>query len=188
MIKKTVSQDQNTKHILHTMQNIMFDLCGVLLIKKTAQQLADNPTSQCSMQVVNFLEVISLLRACKAAGHQLFAVSNLSIDAYERIKQEPEIASLFSFFDDIIISSMTPYEKPNPQIFSYVCDQYNVNPKDCIFIDDKEENLEGARSAQISRTILCQNFDLAHIKKQLIAFGALTHNAVAEIDVPTGQA
>ena len=188
MIKKTVIHDQNQPKQFHAVKSIIFDLSGVLLLKKSADQLAAHPTSQSSMLVVNFLEVIALLRACKAAGHQLFVLSNLSLAEYERIKQEPEIASLFSFFDDIIISDMTAYEKPNPQIYRFLCEQYNLQPSDCVFIDDKESNLEGAQSAGINKVILCKNFDLLHIRNELIAYGILHHNDAAELTIPTGQA
>ena len=101
MIKKTMLQDSNPQKLLYSAQNIIFDLSGVLLLKKTAEEIAASPNPQTTMQAVNFLEVISLLRACKAAGHQLFVLSNMSAAQYETIKKDPEIASLFSFFNDI---------------------------------------------------------------------------------------
>lgn len=188
MIKKTMLQDSNPQTLLYSAQNIIFDLSGVLLLKKTAEEIAASPNPQSTMQAVNFLEVISLLRACKAAGHQLFVLSNMSSAQYESIKKDPEIASLFSFFDDIIISDMTAYQKPSPQIFRYLCDLYNLKPEDCVFIDDKEINLEGARTAEITRTILCQNFDLGHVKNQLISYGVLHQQSTCDIEIPTGRA
>ena len=169
-------------------KNIIFDLSGVLLIKRNASDLVLNPQSTSPMVVINFLETLALLKACKAAGHKLFVLSNLSIAKYNIIKQEPEIASLFSFFDDIIISEMTPYEKPDAAIFTYFCEQYNLQPSECVFIDDKQDNLNGAHAANINKTILCSNFDLQHVKNELVSFGILHHNDVTELNTPTGQA
>lgn len=188
MIKKMVLQHEKLPKQLYIVKTIIFDLSGVLLIKKTAEQLAQNPQSTNSMVAVNFLETIALLKACKAAGHKLYVLSNLSMAEFNKIKQEPEIASLFSFFDDIVISAMTPYEKPDYQIFTYFCQQYNLQPADCIFIDDKQDNLDGAQAASINKTILCSNFDLEHVRNELIALGALYQNDTFELNIPTGQA
>jgi len=188
MIKKNTLQNQNIPTQLHRVKSIIFDLSGVLLIKKNAAQLADNPESTSSMLAINFLEAIMLLRACKAAGHKLFVLSNMTIAQYDRIKQEPEIASLFSFFDDIVISEMTPYKKPDAKIFTYLCEQYNLQSSDCIFIDDKQDNLDGAHAAAISKTILCSNFDLTQVRNELIIYGVLHQSVAQEINIPTGQA
>lgn len=188
MIKKMILHNQNTAKQIHNTKAIIFDLSGVLLIKKTAHQLSKNTNESSNMMVVNFLDTLSLLKACKAAGHKLFVLSNLSLPEYERIRQEPEIASLFSFFDDIVISAMTPYEKPDAQIFTYFCEQYNLQPTNCIFIDDKQDNLNGAQAACISKTILCSNFDLQHVRNELVTFGILHHNDALELNIPTGQA
>jgi len=188
MIKKMTLQRQNVQKDFHIPKTIIFDLSGVLLIKKNAANYLQNPQSTASMLAVNFSETIALLRACKMAGHNLFILSNLSVAEYERIRQEPEIASLFSFFNDIVISAMTPYAKPDHQIFTYFCEQYNLQPADCIFIDDKQGNLNGANDANISKTILCSNFDLQHVRNELVTFGILHQSDALELNVPTGQA
>jgi len=188
MIKKMVLQQQNLPKQTPVVKNIIFDLSGVLLLKKTAADIVKNPDSTVSMVVVSFLETLSLLKACKASGHQLFILSNLSIQQYDRIKKEPEIASLFSFFDGIVISEMTPYEKPDHKIFTYLCQEYNLQPADCVFVDDKQKNLDGAQQAAIMKTILCSNFDLQHVRNELVSYGILHYKDTLELNIPTGQA
>ncbi len=188
MIKKTVLQQHTSSHHIRFTKTIIFDLSGVLLIKKSATDMIQDPQSTSPMLVVNFLETLALLKACKAAGHKLFVLSNLSVAKYELIKQDPQIASLFSFFDDIVISEMTPYEKPDAQIFTYFCEQYNLQPSECIFIDDKQDNLNGAQDANINKTILCSNFDLQHVRNELVSFGILRQSDALELNIPTGQA
>lgn len=189
MIKKAILHNKQLPTEKKRLTNtIIFDLSGVLLLKKNSEQLAQNPKSTASMVVINFLEAIALLKACRMSGHKLFVLSNMSVAEYERIKQEPEIASLFSFFDDIVISEMTPYKKPHAQIFTYFCEQYNLQPADCVFIDDKQDNLDGAREAAISKTILCSNFDLTHVRNELVSHGVLHQNIAFELNIPTGQA
>lgn len=183
-----VLEHQKLPKQMHIVKTIIFDLSGVLVIKKKNDLTTDSNSSVPSMVVVNFSETLSLLKACKAAGHKLFVLSNLSVAEYNAAKQEPEIASLFSFFDDIVISEMTPYEKPDRKIFTYFCQQYNLQPADCIFIDDKQDNLDGAQQASIFKTILCSNFDLQHVRNELVTFGVLHHNQALELHIPTGQA
>jgi len=189
MIKKAIlHNDKHAPQKFNTTKTIIFDLSGVLLIKNSKEQLSQNSESTALMFVINFLETIALLKACKESGHKLFVLSNMTVSEYEKIKEEPEIASLFSFFDDIVISEMTPYKKPDAQIFTYLCEQYNLQPTDCVFIDDKQDNLDGAHEAAISKTILCSNFDLVHVRNELVSHGILQHKIAFELNIPTGQA
>lgn len=188
MIKKMIL-NYNTPHTaVSIVKNVIFDLSGVLVMKKRVEDMIAYPQSDASAMVVNFVETLSLLKACKDAGHRLFILSNLSVAEYNSMKQVPEIASLFSFFDDIVISDMTPYEKPSPQIFTYFCEQYSLQPSDCIFIDDKQDNLDGAQAANITKTILCSNFDLQHVRNELVNYGILQQSQALQLHIPTGQA
>ena len=94
---------------------------------------------------------------------------------YNRIKDEPQIASLFSFFDGILVSGMTPYRKPDPRIFSIFCSTYQVDPQTAIFIDDKNDNCLSAQSIGITKTINCEEFNLVQIAQYLNEFGALSN-------------
>jgi FMN phosphatase YigB (HAD superfamily) len=150
-------------------QTIIFDLMGVFLIKEM------NPiTHQMDYYPVNLNEIIKLLKLCKKNGHQLYVLSNLSLESYEQIKDEPQIASLFSFFDKIMVSGMTPYKKPDPRIFSLFCSTYYVAPQEAIFIDDQNDNCLAAQSIGITRTINCEEFNLIQIAQKLIDFGIIS--------------
>ena len=39
--------------------------------------------------------------------------------------------------------------KPNVEIFEYILRKYNLNRNECLFIDDSEINIEGAKKANI---------------------------------------
>lgn len=151
-----------------TNKNIIFDLMGVLLVKTL-----DTTTGQFNYHPVNFNEIVKLLRACRDAGNRLFILSNLSVENYNRIRDDEHISSLFSFFDGLIISGMTPYKKPDPRIFSIFCNTYHVAPESAVFIDDKQDNCLSAQSVGITRTINCEEFNLVQIAQELTNFGAL---------------
>lgn len=37
--------------------------------------------------------------------------------------------------------------KPDPAIFTLLCDRYELDPATCVFVDDNLDNCEGARIA-----------------------------------------
>jgi HAD superfamily hydrolase (TIGR01509 family) len=51
------------------------------------------------------------------------------------------------FFSVFINSSEENFEKPNPNIYNLICGQLKVNPAECVFIDDTEANVEGAKKS-----------------------------------------
>lgn len=173
MMKKMIIHDRRPMKQSNKRRNIIFDLNGVLLVKTSVLDLMVSQKEIPTWHPVNFSQSASLLRALKQEGHRLFVLSNMSITQLQSIKQIPEISSLFSFFDDIIISDMTPYKKPDPRIFHFLFDVHNLLAQDCIFIDDMQENLHAAKQAEIGYTILCKNFDLGMVKQELIHLGIL---------------
>ena len=146
-----------------------------------------SPKEHASWYPVNLSLSLSILRALQQQGHNLFVLSNMSVTQLSGIKQVPEISSLFSFFDDIIISDITPYKKPDPRIFHFLFDIHNLVPQDCVFIDDLQDNLQGAQDAGIEHTILCKNFDLVSVKQELMYLGILPKDIKNE-EHSSGQA
>lgn len=53
------------------------------------------------------------------------------------------------YFDEIIISSDICLVKPNRDIFEYALDKIGATSLECVFIDDNEKNIEGAKKAHI---------------------------------------
>ena len=192
MMKTVTPHDRKAilQGIVH--QNIIFDLNGVLLAQDNPYDLIAKTLQKVSLDLsyrpVNLALGIALLKNCKEAGHKLFALSNISLEKYNKILEDPEIRSLLSYFDDIVISQMAGYRKPNPEIFTYLCEKNNLNPSDCIFIDDEMENLKGAQAAYIHKTILCQNFDLKKFRSKLVEFGILPNSCMQSLHMRTGRA
>ena len=47
--------------------------------------------------------------------------------------------------DGKVISAMVGMIKPDAGIYQCLFDKYNLNPEECVFIDDRLENIEGGR-------------------------------------------
>ena len=48
------------------------------------------------------------------------------------------------YFDGIVVSSEIKLIKPNPEIYNYILKTYGLKPEECLFLDDREENVETA--------------------------------------------
>ena len=46
--------------------------------------------------------------------------------------------------DGLIVSYMVHKAKPDPAIYAALCEKYELNPSECLFFDDKQENIDGA--------------------------------------------
>ena len=49
-------------------------------------------------------------------------------------------------FDDIVISGEVGLRKPEPEIFRLAADRIGLEPAECVFVDDLQLNVDGARS------------------------------------------
>lgn len=86
--------------------------------------------------------MVSLIKEMKEKGHDIYLLSNFSKQFYE-IKDENE--ELFNMFSGIYISSDRGYTKPSYMVYLDFLKVHNLKAEDCIFIDDKPENLENPK-------------------------------------------
>jgi epoxide hydrolase-like predicted phosphatase len=84
-------------------------------------------------------------------------------DAYWRCNERWQISELFPR-EYMIISSEIGIIKPDPEIYQYTLKKLKVEPKEAVFIDDKESNTKGAEAVGM-HTILFHSVEQA--KKQL---------------------
>lgn len=54
---------------------------------------------------------------------------------------------LHGLFDEVVLSNEEGITKPNPLVFQHVADKLGLSPDECVMIDDREENCEGAKAA-----------------------------------------
>jgi len=54
---------------------------------------------------------------------------------------------LLSFFDATVISTQIGAIKPDPKMYEAILQKMNADPADCLFVDDRAVNLEGAIAA-----------------------------------------
>lgn len=84
-------------------------------------------------------EGIEFVKECKAAGHNLYIISNWDPASFPIL--EAKYQNFFDLFTGIVISGNIKILKPDPEIYDYLIETYSLDPVDCLFIDDRPENL-----------------------------------------------
>lgn len=90
-----------------------------------------------------------------------------SFDIFYKINKK-----YFKYFDEIVISGHIGLIKPDERAFQYVIDKFNLNPRDCILIDDQKVNVKGAEKCGI-KTLLLKNMNYKELRLNLQMLGAL---------------
>ena len=91
----------------------------------------------------------------KRKGYRLFVLSNASDEFYEYF---PKFAPL-AYFDGIVVSSDLHKIKPDIEIFEYLLHTYHLLPEECLFIDDMEPNVKGARQTGMQGEVFLGDFE-----------------------------
>ncbi len=91
-----------------------------------------------------------LIKELKDNGVKLYLLSNISIGFAENYMKIPDVADILSLFDGLVFSGPIGMNKPNRDIFEHLLNKYNLKACDCVFIDDSEKNLAGARAVGIN--------------------------------------
>lgn len=86
---------------------------------------------------------VTLLREVKAGGVPCFALTNFS---RELIDRTIPMFGWFSCFDGMVVSADIALGKPDPAIYRYLLESYDLQPEQCLFADDNLANVEAART------------------------------------------
>ena len=90
-----------------------------------------------------------LVKDIKEKGGRLFLLSNISIGFAENYHKNPWASKLFSLFDGLVFSGPLGITKPHKEIFEYLLNTYSLDANECIFIDDRDDNIAGAEAVGI---------------------------------------
>ena len=64
-----------------------------------------------------------------------------------------------NLFEGIVVSADLHIIKPDERIYRYLLERYGLNPGETLFIDDRLENVEGARKVGIQAEVFQNNFE-----------------------------
>ena len=87
------------------------------------------------------IESVNILKKLKSKNYKLIALTNWSFETF------PVAIRRFDFlklFDGIVVSGKIKMLKPFKDIYNYTINKYKLSPSECVFIDDRVSNVQGA--------------------------------------------
>lgn len=86
------------------------------------------------------------IRGLKQQGYGVYILSNYGSWTYSHTTEQ------LSFLEDVdgaVFSFQVKQIKPEPAIYRSLLTKYNLDPQECVFIDDRAENIEAAKAQKI---------------------------------------
>jgi len=111
-----------------------------------------------------YTEVFPLLARLKKNGHRIFVLSNTSPVFYELLKDQ--LAPLEKILDGFVLSCDIKAIKPDRKMFEEILHKYQLNPANCVFLDDIADNTKMAESLGIRAYQVKQRSDVVDILKK----------------------
>lgn len=106
----------------------------------------------CRMREVSrvlYPAMIAFLRTLREQGTRECGTYMLSNESRELMEYRIPTFGLTGLFDAYLVSAYIGLRKPEAAFFRCALDLSQCEPQECVFIDDREENLEGARKLGI---------------------------------------
>lgn len=87
--------------------------------------------------------VTQWLNGLKKQGYHLYVLSNYADHTFQKTEHK---LKFLDQMDGAVFSFQCKLLKPDKEIYEYLIEKYQLKPEECVFLDDREENIEGARS------------------------------------------
>ena len=88
-------------------------------------------------------EMGDLIRDLKAKGYGIYLCSNASVRLLTCYKK---VLPAIDCFDGILFSAEVLCMKPQKEMYGHFFDRFGLKPEECYFIDDLQNNIEGAKA------------------------------------------
>jgi 2-haloacid dehalogenase len=105
-----------------------------------------------------FQENVALLERLREAGVPNYCITNFS---GAKFKEAQSRYPFLARFDGVIVSGDERVLKPDPAIYKLLLDRYGLAAADCLFIDDSQANVDGARAVGMHAIHYLEPMDLA---------------------------
>ena len=101
------------------------------------------------------------IKELQSRGYKVYLLSNYPENYFElHTHNQLDFASIV---DGKIISGMVKMVKPDADIYQCLFDTYNLKPEECVFLDDRPENIEGGEKLGM-RGIVFESYEDAKAK------------------------
>ncbi len=107
------------------------------------------------------------IRELKSMGYKVLILSNFSEKCYRECGNKMDFVKEA---DGAVISYLEKMIKPNKEIYQLIIERYQLVPENCVFIDDRAVNVEGAKNSGM-QGIVFKNREDAVIELQKMGVG-----------------
>lgn len=120
--------------------------------RKYIEQIFEDPTKM----IAQYDYAKNWIRELKDRGYRVYILSNWSKPTYEAcLDNELDFLPLV---DGAVFSFQEHLIKPDKKIFETICNRYNINPAEAVFLDDNEANVKSSREFGLN-TIHFKNYE-----------------------------
>lgn len=116
-----------------------------------------------SLQVYDYSK--TWIQYLQSKGYRTYLLSNIS---HHMLTGFYEKMDFISKMDGAVFSCEVNILKPEPGIYQALFDTYGLNPEECIFMDDRKENVEAAKKAGMEAFVFT---DFKSAAKKLETYG-----------------
>ena len=113
-----------------------------------------------------YREVFPVLSELKKKGHRIFVLSNTSKVFYDLLDEQ--LSPLKELLDGFVLSCDIKAIKPDLAMFKEILDKYQLDPTNCVFLDDIENNTIAAEKLGIKAYQVKKRSDVVDILKSYI--------------------
>ncbi|MBO5088874.1 MAG: HAD family phosphatase [Lachnospiraceae bacterium] len=82
-----------------------------------------------------------MIQGLKQKGYRVFLLSNYPLGMY---KIHWPTFSFYDKVDGYVVSAVERMKKPNKAIYQLLCDRYQLQLEECLFVDDRQVNVDAA--------------------------------------------
>ena len=108
-------------------------------------------------------DLIEIIKVLKKNHNNVYILSDNNKETYEYYKKHPD----FKQIDGWVISCNYHSMKKDEKLFEYLLKEYQLNAKECYFIDNNKDNIKIAKKYGIQGYVFNEKEDLSHLKKDM---------------------
>lgn len=105
---------------------------------------------------------VPMIKKLKEKEYNVYLLSNYPLNIY---KLHWPTFTFCSLVDGYVVSSVEKLKKPDPKIYQLLCSRYQLKPEECLFIDDRQVNVDAAIRVGM-QSILFQDYE--SLKKEFL--------------------
>jgi len=167
ILDKTIFQSGLWERLdLGTMTRQELVLKVVSMIGSTYQKKVEEVIWNWPSYIDIYREVFPVLSELKKKGHRIFFLSNTSKVFYDLL--EEQLSPLKELLDGFILSCDIKAIKPDLAMFKKILDKYQLDPTNCVFLDDIEDNTMAAEKLGIKAYQVKKKSNVVDILKSYI--------------------